>query len=57
MRPYVHCFVVDHEDAFEYLGVGVEINAIAVGDMVVVLHEGGSLFERTNEGLNESSYI
>lgn len=41
MTPDVNALVMDHEETSEDLPWSVEIDSIAVGDVIVVFHEGG----------------
>ena len=38
VTPDVHTFIMDHEEAPQYLFRGVKVDAIAMGDIVVILH-------------------
>lgn len=41
MTPNVDAFVVDHEEAAEDLLRSVKVDAVAVSDVVIILHEAG----------------
>ena len=51
MTPNVDAFVVDHEEASDNSSRSVEVDAVAVSDVVIVLHEAGSILVVPDEVL------
>ena len=48
MGPNVNTLVMNHKQALEEFAPGIEINAIALLDLVIIFHEVWSLMEITN---------
>lgn len=48
MSPNVHTFIMNHEKTLEDLFGVIEVDAISMGDVLIVFHEGRSIFVVAN---------
>lgn len=51
MRPNVDTLIVKHKQTLYDAGSGFEVDTVAICNHMIVLHEGRSHFESTNEVL------
>lgn len=51
MAPDVNAFVMDHKQAFEYFNGSIEVDSVAMCDVLIVLHVVWSLMVMANQSL------